>query len=140
MIVDQIGVLKIWENSITEFYDRLNRSENLEVEPEEEVDADETGPYILQSEVEKTIKQLRDKKATGDDDVPRDVLKLLGEDDLRIMKQLIKNVYETGEWTKHFSEVTMIVLKRKPKTSRRSDDRIISLGAHTAKIVARILR
>jgi hypothetical protein len=45
--------------------------------------------------VEKAFKEMRDKKATGDDDVPWDVLKLLGEDSLRIMKQLIKNIYET---------------------------------------------
>jgi hypothetical protein len=29
----------------------------------------------LQSEMEKTIKEMRDKKATGDGDVPGDVLK-----------------------------------------------------------------
>jgi hypothetical protein len=32
----------------------------------------------LQSEVEKTIKEMRNKRAKGDDDVPEDVLKLLG--------------------------------------------------------------
>ena len=46
----------------------------LEVEPEEEVDTDEKGSYILQSEVEKAIKQMRHKMATGDD-VPGVVLK-----------------------------------------------------------------
>ena len=49
-------------------YDRPNRPETLEIEPEEEVDADEKGPYILQIEVEKAIKEKRNKKATGDDD------------------------------------------------------------------------
>jgi hypothetical protein len=44
-----------------------------------EVDKDEKGPYILQSEVKKAIKEMRNKKATGDDDVPGDVLKLLGK-------------------------------------------------------------
>jgi hypothetical protein len=42
--------------------------------------------------VEKAIKEMRDKKATGDDDVPGDVLKLLEEDGLRIMTQLINNI------------------------------------------------
>jgi len=55
----------------------------LEVEPEEEVDTDKKGPYILQIEVEKTIKEIRNKKATGYD-VPGDVLKLLGEGGLKI--------------------------------------------------------
>ena len=70
-------MLKIWENYITELCDRPNRPETLEVDPEEEVDTDEKGPYILQSEVDETIKEMRNKMATGNDDVPGDVLKLL---------------------------------------------------------------
>ena len=61
-IVDQNQVLKIWENYITELYDRPNRQETLDVKPEEEVDTDEKGPYIWQSEVEKTIKETRNKR------------------------------------------------------------------------------
>jgi hypothetical protein len=80
----------IWGNYITELYDRPNRPEHLEVKPEEKVDADKNYPYILQSEVEKATKEMRDKKATEDNDVPGDVPKLLGEDSLRIMTQLIK--------------------------------------------------
>ena len=45
-IVDQRQVQKFWENYVTELYDRPNRPETLEVEPEEEVDTDEKGPYI----------------------------------------------------------------------------------------------
>jgi hypothetical protein len=138
MIIDQRRVLQIWENYITELYDRANRPEHLEVEPE--VDEDEKGPSILQSEVEKAIKDMRDKKATGDDDVPGDVLKLLGEDGLRLKTQLINSTYVTGEWPTDFIEVTMIALKKKPKATKFSDHRTISLIAHAAKIVARILR
>jgi hypothetical protein len=50
------------------------------VKPEEEVDEDNKGPHILPSEVEKAIKEMRDKKATGDDNVPVEALKLLGDD------------------------------------------------------------
>jgi len=41
----------------------------------------------LQSEIGKAIKEMRDKKVTGDD-VPGDVLKLLGKDGVRIVTQL----------------------------------------------------
>ena len=94
----------------------------------------------MRSEVEKAIKEMRNKKATGDDDVPGDVFKLLGEGGLKIMKKLINTIYETGEWLKNFTEVTMIALKKKPQATKYSDHRTISLIAHTAKIVAKILR
>ena len=50
-VVEQSQELKIWENYITELYNRSNRPEILDVEPEEKVDTDEKGPYILESEV-----------------------------------------------------------------------------------------
>jgi len=139
-IVEQSQVVKIWENYITELHDRPNRAVTLEVEPEEEVDADEKGPYILRSEVEKAIKEIRIKKATGDDDVPGDVLKLFAESGLKIMTKLINTIYETGEWPKDFTKVTMIALKKKPQATKCSDHRTISLITHTAKIVAKILK
>jgi len=123
-----------------ELHDRPNRPETLEFEPEEEVDADKKGPFILQSEVEKGIKEMRNKKATGGDDVPGDVFKLMGESGLKIMMKLINTIYETGEWPKDFTEVTIITLKKKPQATKCSDHGTISLITHTAKIVAKILR
>jgi hypothetical protein len=138
--VDKRKTVNIWESYITEPYDRPNRPQNLKVEPEEEVDADEKGSYILKNKVEKAIKEMRDKKAAGDDDVPRDVLKLLGEDGLKLMTQLINSIYVTGEWPKDFTEFTITVSNKKPNVTKCSDHCKISLIAHTAKIVARVLR
>jgi hypothetical protein len=45
----------------------------------------------LSSEGEKAVKKMRDK-ATGHNGVPGDVLQLVGEDNLRIMIQLINNI------------------------------------------------
>jgi len=123
-------VLKIWENYVTELYDRPNRPETLEVEPEEEVDTDEKGPYILQSYMEKAIKKMRNRKATGDDDVPRDVLKILGGV-LKILTRLINTIYKSAEWPKDFTKVTIIALKKKTQATKCSDHRTISLIAHT---------
>jgi hypothetical protein len=93
----------------------------------------------MHSDVVRATKEMRAKKATDDDDVPGVVLKLLGENGLKLMAQLINNIYETGELPKDFTEVTMIALK-KPKATECSDHRTIALIAHTAKIVAWILR
>jgi hypothetical protein len=60
--------------------------------------------------VEKAIKEMKNKKVTGDDDnVPGDLPKLLRGVDLKIMTKLFNVIYETGEWPKNFTEVTMIV-------------------------------
>ena len=80
--------------------------------------------------MEKAIKEMRNKRATGDDDIPGDVLKLLGEGGLKIMKKLINAIYETGEWPKDFTEVTMIALKKKLQAIKCSNHRKSALS-HT---------
>jgi hypothetical protein len=86
-------VLKTGENYITELYDIANRPEDLEVGSEEEVDKDEKSPYVLNSEVEEAIKEMKEKKAIGDDDIPGRIFKLLEEDVLKIMTHMINNIY-----------------------------------------------
>ena len=56
------------------------------------------------------------------------------------MTKLINTIYEAGEWPKDFTEVTMIALKKKTQATKCSDHRTIRLIAHTAKIIAKILR
>ena len=65
--------------------------------------------------MEKSIKEMRIRKATGDDDVPGDVLKLYGEGGLKVSTKLINTIYETGVWSKDFTEVAIIALKIRHK-------------------------
>lgn len=44
-IVDRRQKLKIWDNYVTELYNQPNRPQNIEVEPQEEVDTDKKVPY-----------------------------------------------------------------------------------------------
>ena len=55
----------------------------------------------------KTIKEMKDKKAIdddddgdNDDDVPGDVLKLWGEDCLKVVTRMIKNICDTDNGQK----------------------------------------
>jgi len=83
---------------------------------------------------------MRNRKANGDDDMPGDVLKLLGEGGLKILSKLSNTIYHTGEWPQNFTEVTMIALKKKTKATKCSEYRTISFIGHTAKKIAKILR
>ena len=69
---------------------------------------------------------MRNKKVTGDDNVPAEVLKLLGDVGLKIMTQLINTIYETGEWPRYIMEVTMIALKKRPQATKCNDHRTYS--------------
>jgi hypothetical protein len=56
-IIEQSQVLKDWEKYITELHDRPNRTETLDVETKEEVDADEKGPYICKVKWKKSSRK-----------------------------------------------------------------------------------
>jgi hypothetical protein len=81
---------------------------------------------------------MRNRKATGDDYVPGDVLKLLGEVCLKILLKLINTIYKTGEWHKDFTEVTMMPFKKKTQVTKCADHRTVNLTVITAKIKAKI--
>jgi hypothetical protein len=83
---------------------------------------------------------MSDEKATGDDDVPVEALKLLGDDGLNLLTKLINNIYESREWPKDFTEVTMVALKKKPKARKCTDHHTISLIAYVVKVVASVIR
>lgn len=60
---------------------------------------------ILQSEVEKGIREIRDKKAAGNDDIPLRYTQSVVRDGLRIMTQPINKLHETGQWPKESTEL-----------------------------------
>ena len=63
-------------------------------------------PTILKSEIVKAIKDMRRKKATGDN-IPVDLLKEPGDNGLKIMTALVNKIYMSGDWPKDFLDVTV---------------------------------
>ena len=56
---------------------------------------------------------------------------------MKVLTKLINTIYETGEWPKDFTKVTMIALKKKTQATKCSDHHTVSLISHTAKILRR---
>jgi hypothetical protein len=81
---------------------------------------------ILQSEVEKGIKEIREKKAAGNDDTPVSYTQSDVTDGLRIMTQLINNLHETGQWPKESAEVSDCI-KEETKATKCSNQCTISI-------------
>jgi hypothetical protein len=87
----------------------------------------------------KAKKEVREQKATGDDDVHGDVHRLSGEESLKIMIQRF-NIYESGQCPKDVTDIAMIALREKPKAIKCRDYCKIDFVAHTARTVERILK
>jgi len=89
--------------------------------------------------VENAIDEMKDKKSRGDEDIPDEVLTLVGEDGLRIVKILLKNIFQPGKWQKGFYVSYNDCLKEESQSYKIQRPSQFSLMIHTAKIVARLL-
>ena len=78
---------------------------------------------------------MRRKKATRDYNIPVDLLKEMGDNELKIMTALVNKIHMSGDWPKDFLDVTMIALPKKNQTKKCSDHRMISLILHTGNIL-----
>ena len=54
--------------------------------------------YIHLAEVELAVKQLKNGKATGCDDISAEVIKASGELGISLLHKLIVKIWQTGEW------------------------------------------
>ena len=80
---------------------------------------------------------MRRKKATGDDYIPVDLLKELGDNGLKIMTALVNKIYMSGDWPKDFLNVTMIALPKKNQEKNAvTTEQLVSF--HTLKRLLRV--
>ncbi|XP_070159794.1 uncharacterized protein [Polyergus mexicanus] len=93
-----------------------------------------TGPSITADEVTKTIRQARNGRAVGPDEIPTEVVKRFGEKAVGLTTELFNQIYDTGMIPKDWLKSTFIALPKKPHTKKCSEHRTISLMSHVLKI------
>jgi len=88
-----------WKEYIEELYDGtgkpLHAGQSLELE--EDVEDDDKGPSVLYSEFEKALEELKNKKATGPDGIPAELLKALGSAGKRELFEICNEIHIRGE-------------------------------------------
>lgn len=65
-----VDIRKRWIEYIEELYDKEDKPDNIEIEREDEVDDDAIGPDLLDSEIEMSIRELKNGKTPGPDEIP----------------------------------------------------------------------
>ena len=91
----------------------------------------------MKEEVATAIKELKNNKAEGIDEIPAEMLKCMGNTAVKVFTQLCQQIYETRKWPTDF--LLIIPLEKKPNATECSDFRTISLLGHAAKVLRRVL-
>lgn len=110
-----------------------------DIESIEEVDEEEVGDTILKDEFEKAMQDLPDRKATGCDDIPSELIKKGGEKMKTALLQLIRKIYETGEIPEDFQKCVMVSIPKKASATTCEQHRTLSLLSDASKILIRII-
>ncbi|XP_030751542.1 uncharacterized protein LOC115879046 [Sitophilus oryzae] len=131
LITDTGGILERWREYMGELFDEEQQAETI-------VHAD-SGPEITLDEVRHSITRLKNNKATVPDNVQAEILKLLEDNQLKLLTKLLNKIYETGELPSDWLVSTFIPLPKRANATRCSDYRIISLMSHALKILLNII-
>ena len=123
LLTDKDDIKNRWKEYIEVLYDGEGKplKKNLKMEKESEVDEDSKGPDLLASEIMAAIKDLKNGKAVGIDDIPAEFWKNLDEEATSELVNICKRIYEEGVWPKDFTKTVLIPLPKKLNASDCGD-------------------
>src|SRR5437868_4856127 len=107
MLTEPEEIRKRWKSYIEMLYDKEGKplQDQMQGENESSVQENFKGPGLLSSEIRVAIKEIKENKAVGVDDIPIEFWKVLGEKGMNEMIGLCKDIYEQGVWPADFTRV-----------------------------------
>ena len=109
------------------------------IEAEGSIEEDNKGPDLLGDEIRAAIKEIKKGKSVGVDEIPAELLKIIGEEAYLYLERICNKMYETGTWPEDFTKVVMVPLQKQQYATECADHRTISLISHASKILLSIL-
>ncbi|GFO29416.1 RNA-directed DNA polymerase from mobile element jockey [Plakobranchus ocellatus] len=97
------------------------------------------GPAILKEEEKHVLSKIKQRKATGPDNIPVEAIKALEDFGITEVTNLMNTMYNTGELPKDMRKSMFITLPKQPRTTERDQQRKISLMNPLTKILLRIV-
>lgn len=149
IVRDKDGKILFENNKVAErwkeYMEDLYRGEEIEdeedyIESELNVHEDSKGPEILWSEFNKALSDLTDKKATGIDNIPAELLKNIDDKTKSQLFEFTKDCYINGKLPNDFVKSKTITLPKKGNASDCGNYRTIALLSHTSKILLNIIK
>src|SRR6218665_3756491 len=110
LLTEPEEIQRRWQEYTETLYDKDGKPklEDMEVEEENEVRLEAQGPALLESEIRMAIKEIKNKKSTGIDNISAEMIKSLGEKATEELVLLCKHMYNKGEWPDDFSKSIVV--------------------------------
>ena len=130
--MDKTEILNRWSEYIEELFDDNRPEINI---PKKEVD----GPPILKQEVAAAIKTMKTGKATGQDNIPVEIIVTLEDLGIDMVTKLLNSIYDSGVIPNDLLKSIFIALPKSSGATECEMHRTISLMSHCTKILLRVI-
>jgi hypothetical protein len=131
MLIEKAKIVQRWTEYIQELYNDDREDTDILFNDE--------GPPILVAEVKDAIKQTRQMKAPGPDNITIEQIQALGKSGQEILTKMFNDMYSTGYLPEDLKKSIYIPLPKKERAVDCEDHRTISLMSHVTKIFTRII-
>ena len=93
---------------------------------------------MLECEVECTIGSINMNKASGGDEIPAELLKILKDDAVNVLH--CQQIWKTQQWPQDWKRSVFIPISKKGNAKECSNYRTVALISHTSKEMLKILQ
>jgi len=139
IIYEEAEVATCWNKYLEQLYREENMMIDAEIDEEHQNHTEEIDQSIMREEFDKALMELKNKKAPGVDEIPAEIIQNCGENTNKIIYEMIKECYETGQVPSDFTKCIIVPIPKKTMAKTCEQHRTPSLIAHASKILTRIV-
>ena len=97
-------------------------------------------PDILECEVKWALESITTKKASGSDEIPAELFKILRYDAIRVLHAICRQIWKTQQWPQDWKMSVFIPIPKKGSAKECSNYHKIVLISHASKVMLKILQ
>jgi len=128
-------IKKRWREYVEELY-----SKDVSVTEPFEPTGFAQEPSVTEAEVRRAIHDIKSNKAPGIDNIPIELVRLAGEEGVKVITLLCQKIWQTGTWPEEWKQSVYIPIPKSGNAKECSNYRTIALISHTSKVLLKIIQ
>ncbi|KAF7238964.1 putative uncharacterized transposon-derived protein F52C9.6 [Varanus komodoensis] len=127
-------IKKRWQDYTEELYKK-----ELNIPDNHDGAVTDLEPDILECEVKRALGSLSNNKASGGDNIPAELFKILKDDAVKVPHSICQQIWKTQQWPQDRKR-SVYILVPKDNAKEYSNYRTIALISHASKVMLKILQ
>ncbi len=136
-LTEDSDIKKCWKEYTEKLY---AKGDNLVPEPCKNITELELEPEPTLVEVEQALREIKNRKASGVDNIPIELIKHGGDDTAKVILALCQQIWRSCKWPVDWKRSVFIPIPKKGDAQDCGNNCTIALISHTSKILLKIIQ